>query len=802
MNQYHMTYFRTLTQEQGDISLEKYLSLITGDFLASRIEEIRRLERDNRNKEAEQLKKALPAVTVAASFKGGRKKEYFRALTGLTVLDFDGLSAPDLEALKRNMQADPHVLLCNVSVRGHGLKVIVAYHPEDDRMPTGWESCKSFYSVAYTTIAAYFQHTYGCAIDTSGKDMPRLNFLSCDAEAYFNADATPFVVPAATATAARVAPPSPVASPDAAERKPAATGKKKIKKSLIPFIGDESISYERRKLLLEIVYRNLYRSKHYYVVGNRHKFLLLATYQFNEYGIPQHETERLILQSEPLLQNFEENAVLKDPDEIRKLVRDIYTTERAQFGKERINSDLRNQIYMKIEIARLYRLRFNQLSERIEYIEHKQYDAGERIFQELKDRIITDLHVAATEMGLGMEVKEIRTIFESSFAKTFDPVLNYMDECPEWDGHDHIADLADSIVVNDPARFRKILTMWYVGMVQSYLHDNIVNHIMIVLFTGSQGEGKTRAISKMLPQEMSHHLFIPKRLQITKEEFGNYIAHKLVIFVDEMQKLDKNDKDSLQGDVTIPKIDFRQPYGHYSHNHCHCASFIGACNSTKFMDGPEGNRRYHVFEASKFVPFTPNYRQMFAQIKHLIAAGFKYYFTPDEQDELAAYARSFESNSDEYEMVLKYIRIYPDDYADKTKYRVAEILQAFKRLSPHIATDKSAIVLLTKALKRRKIPFESHHNGSNFCCYVLTAEQAEYIEQQRDSTQVLDLEYDKYVPQEVLWAHREATIRDLCKANEILIHSDGNFEKAKQMYNDYLAYEKGNFTTENDLTIF
>ncbi|NLI37562.1 MAG: hypothetical protein GX416_13770, partial [Bacteroidales bacterium] len=134
-----------------------------------------------------------------------------------------------------------------------------------------------------------------------------------------------------------------------------------------------------------------------------------------------------------------------------------------------------------------------------------------------------------------------------------------------------------------------------------------------------------------------------------------------------------------------------------------------------------------MFEVSKFVPLTPNYRQIFAQIKHLIAAGFKYYFTPD-------------------------------DYADKTKYRVAEILQAFKRLSPNIATDKSAIVLLTKALKRRKIPFESCRNGSHFCCYVLTAEQAEYIGQQRDSTQVLDLEYDKYVPLEILLAHREATI--------------------------------------------
>lgn len=212
-----MTYFCTLTQEQGDISLEKYLSLIKGGFLTDRIEEIRRLQRDKCDKEAEKLKKALPAVTVAARFKGGRKKEYFCALTGLTVLDFDGLSADDLEALKGNMQSDPHVLLCNVSVRGHGLKVIVAYRPEDDRMPEGWDACKAFYSVVYTTIAAYFHRTYGYVIDTSGKDMPRLNFLSSDADAYFNADATPIVVPAATVTATEVAPQPAPASPDAAE---------------------------------------------------------------------------------------------------------------------------------------------------------------------------------------------------------------------------------------------------------------------------------------------------------------------------------------------------------------------------------------------------------------------------------------------------------------------------------------------------------------------------------------------------------------------------------------------------------
>jgi predicted P-loop ATPase len=392
---------------------------------------------------------------------------------------------------------------------------------------------------------------------------------------------------------------------------------------------------------------------------------------------------------------------------------------------------------------------------------------------------------------------ELRTIMESSFAPLFDPVKAYLDSCPEWDGHDHLADFADSIVVNDPERFRNILKMWFVGLIMSYQNDQIVNHIMIVLFTGSQGVGKTAALHRFFPPELRAHMFTPKACQIKKEEFASYVAHKLCIIVDELQKLDDEALDSLESDITIPKVDFRMPYAHYSSSRWHIASFLGASNNTSFMKGNHGNRRFHVFEVYKFNEFEPNYQQIFAQVRHLIETNFKYYFTAQEQDELAAYAYNFEDNTLQYEMVHKYVRIYPEEWKDKQTHKVGEIVQAMHFFNSEIVNNKSTIALFTNALRRKKFHPVQVANQSAYECYILTAEQVGYIEKHRNPNVVLDVRMDKEAPIEILIAHRDAKIEDIEMAAQFYQQTK-DIEKAKEMYAVYMKNEFGNMFT-NDM---
>ena len=118
-----------------------------------------------------------------------------------------------------------------------------------------------------------------------------------------------------------------------------------------------------------------------------------------------------------------------------------------------------------------------------------------------------------------------------------------------------------------------------------------------------------------------------------------------------------------------------------------------------------------------------------------------------------------------------------------------------------MATDRGTINRLVAGLKRKRIPSKRHHDGSKYPCYLLTAEQVEYIEQIMDTKDEYDMYYDKYVPLEILLAHREATVRDLYKADEILRNCDCDFEKAKQMYAEYLKQDKGDIAPTNE-TLF
>src|SRR5574344_3100504 len=193
MKNYIVTDFTGLNKSKCYITVEKYILLLKNGFVRERIMEIRRLEAELRSKDAEVLKKALHAIATAGLFENGRKAEFFKGLTGLTVLDIDGLTDDELSDLRSRLQTDPHVLSINVSVRGHGLKVLVPYEPESGTLPTTWDECRPFYAGVYRQVSGYFATTYGCEIDTSGKDITRLNFLSYDPEPYYNPEAQPFL---------------------------------------------------------------------------------------------------------------------------------------------------------------------------------------------------------------------------------------------------------------------------------------------------------------------------------------------------------------------------------------------------------------------------------------------------------------------------------------------------------------------------------------------------------------------------------------------------------------------------------
>lgn len=121
-------------------------------------------ERHTLHDEQGRLKKKLPAFLFMASFPGGRRKQADARLTGLVMLDFDGVDDPK-GTFKGIMAKHPavtrSVMLAHITPSGHGLRLV----------------CKA--DAAIGNLAdnqAHIAATLGMEIDESCKDASRISF--------------------------------------------------------------------------------------------------------------------------------------------------------------------------------------------------------------------------------------------------------------------------------------------------------------------------------------------------------------------------------------------------------------------------------------------------------------------------------------------------------------------------------------------------------------------------------------------------------------------------------------------------
>ena len=126
-----------------------------------------------------------PLFAPACYLEGGKGQDNIRELTHLSLVDFDELFTempPDitaLNALKQKLCADPHTLLCYITMSGNGIRVIYPYEGDD-------------YPAAFAKGNDYYQQLIGKKADFQCKNVNRLSGLAYDPDAYYKSCAKPF----------------------------------------------------------------------------------------------------------------------------------------------------------------------------------------------------------------------------------------------------------------------------------------------------------------------------------------------------------------------------------------------------------------------------------------------------------------------------------------------------------------------------------------------------------------------------------------------------------------------------------
>lgn len=601
MMNFQATMFANFSKVTGKRDFFEVIEEIINGRYATPVNELRNAIEDGNTERAKKLKSKLPAAACAL-YSEKRLMEHLTAYYGIIPMDMD--APANLTRAKMLVEDDPHTLANVISPGGKGLKFFVRATLPDGSLPTGSQEILAFHKAAYAQAEAHYSTLTGEVMDTSGSDPGRLFFMSYDPDGKINRNAQTFICnPLAPAT-----PFPPENGCEAAfNLAVAATNKKETFKE-----------------------------------HNHNNYLCLLCNNCNRKGIPEADTLRFCLAKYSAI----------NPKELEAIVTWAYK-HAAEHGKRRKRKDKDETLLIDaIEeyMSAHHDFRYNEISTRIECRKK-----GAAAYSTLDDRGENSLWRAIQKEGVMCRIAEVRQILGSDFIPSFNPFRHYFDTLPAWEGKDHLATLVETVTTTHPEFWDKCLRKWMVAMIASLLMDDVENQT-VLLVTGEQGIGKSSWVRLLLPPELRAYYTLgsfsekPTDLMLKLSAMG-------IVNIDEFDSLRYGEMSKLKMLITQGDINERQAYAHHARRYVRHASFVSTSNNMKLMNDPTGSRRFLGFEATHIrYRFRMDYRQLYAQLYHLLNSGFRYWFDEDEIKELNSNNEDFQLLTPEEEFLFTYFR--------------------------------------------------------------------------------------------------------------------------------------------------
>ena len=633
---------------------------------------------------------------VPCLFEGGKGRSNIRQLTGMSLVDFDHVFPSDgtadkadsnaLQELKAKIIADPHTLMSYITMSGNGLRVIFTYEiaPEFSGVPKDEEEVKKFeayYQQAFYAGNAYYEKLLGAKADMQCKNITRLSGLAHDPEVFLRplSEVTPFT---------------------AEEISTAATAYVKQSK--------EDKQMQRIQTYFDtLIAPQLAKAKIEFRSGSHNDYVMRVGYKLAE----RRFSKKVALKW--AMQKFG-----KDYPDTEQVINSCFANA-SPHGKQGGGGDSRGDSKtatveeIKSFLDGHVSLRFNEITSRVEYESPEDKEdktdahrfADARRFIPVNDRIVNSLWSQMSTITR-VNIQDMYRVIESDYVPIFNPFKAYLNnlgksvqsagnqaENPSVEDQDYIHELAQTVRVKGGEQEQMLwhlyLKKWLVGMVASWLSDDVVNNVILVLI-GEQGAYKTTWFNYLLPPPLKQYFYTKTNANRMSKDDILTLAQYALVCCEELDTMRPAELNQLKAAVTMPSIDERAAYAHYHEHRKHIASFCGTGNNTQFLSDPTGNRRWLPFEVESIVsprdhPF--HYEGIYSQALALYQSGFQYWFTKEEIQELNRHNRQFETPRLEHELVDLYFRKPTDNELGE----FMSVARALQMISNGISQKLSAV---------------------------------------------------------------------------------------------------------------
>ena len=654
-----MEYLRNRFMKEKEVCLSDVHKWIVEERYRKRVNAVR-------GEELIMTREGMEAGYVAAE---ELPRVYVSETVGLVLLSVRVEDMEQLEQLRRRVNLFPQTVLSFAGTSGRSMKIVMRFALLDGSVPTEPHDVKLFNQYAVRRVADYVFATTGLHADERGCRHFR---VSADRLAMYNANALAVRMPQPTEPLDEKTAPIMRQSEEPA-----------LNRNVLP-------GYTRQEM--EILKFNMVCRK--IAFGSRKdadEHLLTLASECRKTGIDQEVATKCILA-------FSEYR--KKESLVRSAMENAYCNHRLGL-RSPIEPTLMHQQLMNAFLKRRYSFRRNTVTGEIEYQEKGRYIMSWRPFTE---EVRNDINNAAIDEGIKVWPQDMDRMLGSTSISEYDPVREWLDDLPEWDGRDRLKELADR-VPTQTAHWNDDFKVWMRSMVSQWMGRNKkYGAQMVLMLVGAQGTRKSTFMRMLLPDELSP--FYIDRIDFTnKKEALRALNRFLLINIDEYDQISPSQTAYLKHLIQRSDVKERKMYETTYQQLQRYAAFCATTNSLHPLKDDSGSRRYLVVEVSNQIDTDISgdkridYQQLYAQIISEIRAGESYYFDGSREQRIQ------EHNAEYYEaptVVSLFDDIFTKPKAGEEVLRMSptEILATIHKKCRVNVINQSNATLIGSYLKR------------------------------------------------------------------------------------------------------
>ena len=381
---------------------------------------------------------------------------------------------------------------------------------------------------------------------------------------------------------------------------------------------------------------------------------------------------------------------------------------------EAMNASLEGMLAVEQFLVENYLFRRNILNGKTEFATQKdgiQTSDYRPLTQEALNSII--LRAKRLEISEGNPKSDIVEYIHSEEVPSFNPIEEFLNALPAWDGQNHVAELFGRLpgVSSEQLSF---LSVWLRSTVAHWLQmDTLHGNECVPTLIGSQGCGKTTFLRRLLHHHLRQYYLDHLNLS-NKFDKEMALTNNLLVNLDELDAIRPSQHAALKQTLSKSKVNGRPIFGCAQEDKSRFASFVATTNNPHPLTDATGSRRYICIQIpqGQYIDNVGdiNYEQLYAQVLYeLREQKAPYWFNNEEVARIQEMNIEFAEKKDLAEIVVACFHKPKENEASKTM-NCNQLLQIIQTEYPSLPMNRSTKIHLGRALK--ELGYEQIHRGN------------------------------------------------------------------------------------------